>query len=135
MDAQGSVVSLLEDFFLKPPIETPKQITQYQTLSNLTLLKPLNNKSTLIDPSIKYVRFKVKKNLWQERARSNSPKVEEGNERKANDSEKKETPKSENKEYLKKSDLNKEFNYLSKNNIYNRKGFEVCFQIFDQIFK
>ena len=134
MDAQGSV-NLFEDLFFKPPLETTKQITQYQTLTNLTLLKPLNNKSTLIDPSIKYVRFKVKKNLWQERARSNSPKLEEGNEKKANDLEKKETPKSENKEYLKKNDLNKELNYLNKNNIFNRKGFELCFQIFDQIFK
>ena len=116
MDAQGSV-NFLEEFFFKSPIETPKQITQYQTLSNLTLLKPLKNKSPLIDPSIKYVRFKVKKNLWQERARSNSPKTEAGNEKKTNELEKKERSKPENKEYLKKNDLNKELNYLSKNNI------------------
>lgn len=134
MDAQGSI-NLLDDFFFKSPIDPTKQITQYQTLSNLTLLKPLNNKSTLVDPSIKYVRFKVKKNVWQERARSNSPKGEEGNEKRATDGERKETQKLETKESAKKSDLNKELNYLSKNNIFNRKGFELCFQIFEQIFR
>lgn len=139
MDSQGSLF-LLDEIPFKPrsPIDSHGKIVQYQTLPTLALIKPLDPKYLLknTDSAIKYVRFKVNKTPWQARARSNSPKEEITQEKTNNDSEKKEIQKIDQKEVLKKSaELLKELQYFSKNNIYSSRGFDVCFQLFDQIFK
>ena len=136
MESQGSLF-LLDEIPFKPqaPIDPKRKIVQYQTLPTL---KPLDPKYLLknTDSAIKYVRFKVNKTPWQARARSNSPKEEIPLEKKNNDSEKKEIQKIDNEEFLKKyAELLKELQYLSKNNIYTSRGFDVCFQLFNQIFK
>ena len=136
MESQGSLF-LLDEIPFKPqaPIDPQRKIVQYQTLPTL---KPLDPKYLLknTDSAIKYVRFKVNKTPWQARERSNSTKEEIPLEKKNNDSEKKEIQKIDNEEFLKKySELLKELQYLSKNNIYTSRGFDVCFQLFNQIFK
>ena len=136
MESQGSLF-LLDEIPFKPqaPIDPKRKIVQYQTLPTL---KPLDPKYLLknTDSAIKYVRFKVNKTPWQARARSNSPKEEIPLEKKNNDSEKKDIQKIDNEEFLKKyAELLKELQYLSKNNIYTSRGFDVCFQLFNQIFK
>lgn len=132
---------------IKSPNSNLKMSPKFCTQNNLTLPfhpqppSPSFQLSSKIKESpIKFIGFKVKNTIMQIRARSNSPKMEDLPEIKNNNEMDNEDNKnSESIEKTEKAEVSrritnfcKELQYLQKNELYNKKGFDICFQIFER---
>ena len=133
---------ILTDLNNKPSTNSPKISPKF--LPNIptnasSQLKPLHGNSHALmenmESPIKFVRFILKKNLMP-KARSNSPKEDVFYEKNTEDLETEENKNQENKcEFQKRAKkfdkIGKEFEYLCKNEINNRKGFKICLEIIE----
>ena len=132
------------DFNNKPLTISPKILPRFLQYPYIPMnaspqLKPLHGNSHALmknmESPIKFFRFKLTKHLMP-RARSNSPKEDDLFEKKTEEIEIEENKNQENKcefkENAKKIDkIGKELEYLCKNEINNRKGFEICMEIIE----